>query len=245
MFKQTIRSIASNLRSSYNLELSFRAATVAPGGASRYGQETRRTGGARSMKLPALPDSPRYRGLYVFDFGAWTAAGYTAEEIAVLLESDAYRGGKVYKIVRATPDGRMELRGVPANRFQVESGMFFNRGELPDAQADFEELQRLAQTHGVPCRAFVQLVDRGQRPGVAQYVTALIYPAEYEDEIARWLLDTGYAGGEVVEGGISHVSNYYGATKTILAREQLWCQPAVASRSADEVLRSVRVAVQR
>ncbi len=197
------------------------------------------------MKLPSVADPQRYPGLYVYDFGSWTVVGYTAEEIAVLLESESYRDGKVYQIVRASPDGNMELRGVSNTRFQLESGMFFNRDDLEAARADFTELQRLGQSLGAPCRAFVHLADRGGHMDRARYVTALIYPAEYEDEMARWLNEAGYAGGDTVEGGSSHVSDYQATEKTILEREQLWSRPAIPSRCADEVLSSVRQAVQR
>ncbi len=197
------------------------------------------------MKLPPLNQPERYRGLYAFDFGAWTAVGYTAEEIAVLLESEQYRSGKVYRIVRATPDGHMELRGVATQRWHVESGVFFHRSDLPAAEADFAALEQLAAKQRAPCRAFVQLADRGPQAGPTRYVTALIYPAEYEDEMARWLLDANYQGGDTAEGGPSHVANYQADAKTILRRQQLWSQPAIPSRSSDEVLRSVRTAVQR
>ena len=197
------------------------------------------------MKLPTVAQPQRYRGLYVYDFGAWVALGYTAEEVAVLLESEAHRDGKVYKIVRATPDGTLELRGVAVERFQVESGMFFNRYELAPARVDFAELRRLAEIQGAPCRAFVHLADRGSAEGTFRYVTALIYPAESEDEMAAWLSAAGYAGGDLAEGGPSHVADFYAATKTILDRQQLWSQPAIPSRSMDEVLRTIRLAVQR
>ncbi len=197
------------------------------------------------MKLPVLGQPQRYRGLYVFDFGEWTAVGYTAEEIAILLESEAYRAGKVYKIVRARPDGYMELRGISAERFQLESGMFFNRNDLDAARADFEGLRRLGQTQPPPCRAFIHLADRGVHPGVFRYVTALVYPAEYDDEVGQWLAEAGYQGGDVAEGGISHVTNYYDQAKVILEREQLCGQSAIPSRSAAEVFSSVRRAVQR
>jgi hypothetical protein len=197
------------------------------------------------MNLPTLDEPVRYRGLYVYDGGAWTAVGYTAEEVAILLESEEYRDGKIYKIVRASPDGQMELKGVAATRFQLESGMLFYRDDLEAARADFETLRDLGTQHGAPCRAFVHLADRGDVPDVPRYVTALIYPAEHEDEIARWLLDADYAGGDLAEGGPSHVSNYYADDSTILQRAQLWRQPAIPSRSAEEVFRTVRRAVQR
>jgi hypothetical protein len=197
------------------------------------------------MKLPQLQQAERYRGLYVFDFGEWAAVGYTADEIAALLESEAYRAGKVYKIVRATPDGQMELRGVSAARFQLESGMLFNREDRAAAEADFTSLVRLAEAQAVPCRAFVHLAERGPQAGSARYVVALIYPAEYEDEMAGWLDEVRFGGGDLAEAGPSHVSNYYATAKTILQRQQLWSQPAIPTRSADEVLATVRQAVQR
>lgn len=197
------------------------------------------------MKLPELDQPHRYRGLYLFDFGEWTAVGYTAEEVALLLEHEAYRHGKVYRIVRATPDGQMELKGVSPERFQVESGMFFNRNDLAAAREDFVILTRLAQERGAPCRAFVHLADRGPDAELYRYVTALIYPAEYDDDMASWLLAAEYAGGDLAEGGISHVSNYHAEPKIILERQQLWSQPAIPSRSPEQVLSSVRQAVQR
>lgn len=197
------------------------------------------------MNLPQLHEPQRYRGLYVFDFGEWAAVGYTAEEIAVLLESEAYRDGKVYRIVRAAPDGGLELRGVSGRRLSVESGMFFNRNELAAARGDFDALAATAERTPPPCRAFLHLADRGQHEGVAPFVTALIYPAEFEDDMASWLLAADCQAGDTAEAGISHVTDYYGQEAAVLDRRQLWGEHSTASRSADEVLRSVRCAVQR
>ncbi len=198
------------------------------------------------MKLPRLDQPQRYGGLYIFDFGEWTAVGYTAEEIATLLESEQYRGGKIYKIVRASPNGDFELRGVSPQRFQLESGLFFSRDSLEAARTDYDELFRLGED-GAPCRAYIQLVDRGAEAGAqpGRYATALVYPAEYEEEIARWLSEAGYAGGDTAEGGVSHVTNYYEQPKTNLERQQLWSRPAIPSRSREDVFANVRVAVQR
>jgi hypothetical protein len=146
--------------------------------------------------------------------------------------------------VRATPDGHMELRGVAPERFQLESGMFFPRADLPAARADFAELLRLG-AENTPCRAFVQLADRGAAAEAERYVTALIYPAEYEDDIAHWLLDAGYRGGDRAEGGASHVTNYYHEANTLLERQQLWSRVAIPSRSREEVYANVHLSVQR
>ena len=73
------------------------------------------------MKLPELQNPEKYAGLYVFDFGGdQVAVGYTADEVAVLLESEKYQEGKVYRIHRALPDGTFELAGVSRRRFEAE-----------------------------------------------------------------------------------------------------------------------------
>jgi hypothetical protein len=197
------------------------------------------------MILPHVKDPQRLRGLYVFDFGEWAAIGYTADEIAVLLEHERYRDGKVYKIHRASPDGHMELRGVSGARFRAESAMFFYRNELELARTDYEQLGSAAEEHPGPCRAFMHLVDRSAAVGPYRFATALIFPAEFEDEIGEWLNKIGFYGGDMAEGGISHASNYYEEQPTILDRQQLWSQTAIPSRSPEEVLATVRQAVQR
>ena len=72
-----------------------------------------------AMRLPKVQNSEKYAGLYVFDFGGHTGVGFTAQEVAELLESEKYRDCKVYKIHRAYPDGRLELKGVRAEIFQL------------------------------------------------------------------------------------------------------------------------------
>jgi hypothetical protein len=197
------------------------------------------------MILPHVDNPHRFRGLYVYDFGEWTAVGYTAEEIAILLEHERYRDGKVYKIHRAFPNGQMELRGISPQRFKLESGMFFYHSELEPAQTDFEALRAAAENTPPPCRAILHLVERSIETGPCRYLTALVFPAEYESEIGDWLTAVAFHGGDIAEGGVSHVTNYYGEQKTTLDRQQLWNRPAIPSRSANEVLATVRQAVQR
>lgn len=198
------------------------------------------------MKLPRLDEPQHYQGLYIFDFGEWTAVGYTAEEIAVLLDSECYREGKVYRIHRAWPDGRIELRGVSPERFHLESGLLFHRRDAEAARADHDNLARLAQTTPPPCRAYVQLAEfPSDEEQANRYATALIYPAEFDEDIAAWLLEGAYAGGDFVEGGISQVTDFYQLDKRILERTQLWSANSGQSRSAETILSSVRQAVQR
>ena len=203
------------------------------------------------MKLPLVDQPHRYAGLFVFDFGEWAALGYTAEEVSMLLESEQYRDGKAYRIVRAAPDGTMELRGISAARFHAESGLFHWRATEAAARDDFGELLALADEDAPPCRMNVQLAaapfvksagDRGPTPG---WVTALIYPAEFDEDVGRWLLRHDYRGGDWVEGGTSAVTRYREWQTTVLDRRQLWNHQTAASRSAEEVYQSVRRAVQR
>ena len=74
------------------------------------------------MNLPELEKPEKYVGLYIFDFGDHAGVGFTAEEIAELLESEKYKDGKVYKIHKAYPDGRLEIKGVTRETFQLEAG---------------------------------------------------------------------------------------------------------------------------
>ncbi len=196
------------------------------------------------MKLPAVDNPPRYQGLYLFDFGEWTSLGYTADEIAVLLEDPQYAEGRVYKVHAASPDGQFSLRGVSRERFSQESGMMFYRAERADAERDMADLEALAEENLPPARAFAHLADRGEAAGPARYVLGLIYPAEHDDEFGRWLLDADYQGGDFVEGGPSVVSNYYDDQPRVLRRAQLWSRHG-EPRSAEMIRATVRQAAQR
>jgi len=193
------------------------------------------------MKLPKLQKPDKYVGLYIFDFGDHVGVGFTAEEVAELLESEKYRDGKVYKIHKAYPDGRLELKGVPAHTFQLEAGMFFYSGELESANKDFRQLVKLAVQNVPPCRAKVHLAKYSDD----KFVVALIYPAEYDDEVSSWLLDGEYKTAGVAEGGIEVVQSYYDYKPQILERHQLFGKSAFESRTGQELLASVKLAIQR
>src|SRR4030042_1458063 len=149
------------------------------------------------MKLAELKNSEKYVGLYVFDFGDHCGFGFAAEEVAELFESEKYKNCKAYKIHRAYPDGRLELKGVRAEIFQLEGGMFFYSGDLKQAKRDFKALVNLAVKTAPPCRAKVHLAEYNDN----KFVTALIYPAEYDDEINAWLLGGDYKTTGAAEGG--------------------------------------------
>ena len=193
------------------------------------------------MKLPELQKPEKYVGLYIFDFGDHTGVGFTAEEIAELLESEKYKQGKVYKIHRAYPDGTLELKGVPAQTFRLEAGMFFYSSTLESARGDFKKLVSLAIKTKPPCRAKIHLAKYDDD----KFVVVLIYPAEYDDEISSWLLDGEYKTAGAVEGGTAAVQRYYDAKPKIIDRHQLFGRSELISRTGEELLASLKLAVQR
>ncbi len=177
----------------------------------------------------------------MFDFGDHAGVGFTAEEVAELLESERYKDAKVYKIYRAYPDGRLELKGVPAQRFQMEAGMFFYAPDVATARDDFKRLTALAVGTAPPCRAKVHLIQYED----GRCAVGLIYPAEYDDEISRWLSAGTYRTAGEVEGGVGAVEKYYGEQPKVLDRHQLFGAGEVASRTGQELLACIGMAVQR
>ena len=193
------------------------------------------------MKLPKLQNSQKYVGLYVMDFGEHTGVGFTAQEVSELLESEKYRNCKVYKIHRAYPDRRLELKGVPSQTFRLEAGMFFYSQNVETAQEDYKSLVKLGVENRPPCRAKVHLAKTSED----QHCVALIYPAEYDDEICRWLLDGKYKTAGAAEGGVEAVQRYYDARVDILKRHQLFGEDSIESRSGQDLLTHLKKAVQR
>jgi len=193
------------------------------------------------MKLPKLQKPDKYVGLYVFDFGEHTGVGFTAQEVAELLESEKYKTGKVYKIHKAYPDGTLELKGLRAETFQLEAGLFFYASALETTRRDFKGLVNLAVRTSPPCRAKLHLAKYNDN----KFVTALIYPAEYDDEISSWLLDGEYKTTAAAEAGSGAVQRYYDAKPEILYRHQLFGQSELISRTGEELLACLKLAVQR
>jgi len=193
------------------------------------------------MKLTELEKPEKYVGLYIFDFGDHAGVGFTAEEVAELLESEKYRDGKVYRIHKAYPDGRLELKGVPNETFELEAGMFFYSSDIETARRNFNELVRLAVKSSPPCRAKVHLAKTGDKT----FVVALVYPAEYDGEFSFWLLDGEYRTEGAAEGGVEAVQRYYDRKPEILDRHQLFGKSETISRTGQELYASLKLAVQR
>lgn len=193
------------------------------------------------MQLPK-PDNPgKYVGLYVVDFGDQCALGYTAEEVSILLESERFADAKVFKIHHAKPNGQLELRGLSRQRFHQESGMFFHCLDEQSSKADFQKLLSWSHENPSPCRAKLQraLDNKGH------LLIALIYPAQYEEEISQWLQESGFQGHGPVDAGPSQVQRYYDHPFEILQREQLWPKQSLETRSREELLARVGVQIQR
>jgi hypothetical protein len=193
------------------------------------------------MKLPKLKKPLKYAGLYVFDFGDHAGVGFTAGEVAELFESEKYADCKAYKIIRASPDGTLELKGVPAQTFQLESGLFFHSTVEDEASGDFERLLALAGRTHPPCRTKAVLA----RYGSGVFATAVIYPAEYDEEVGKWLQEGQYRTKGQAEGGTGAVQRHYDLELTILRREQFFADERIESRKGKELLSATKMAVQR
>ena len=193
------------------------------------------------MKLPDIKEADRYVGLYVVDFGDHSAVGFTAEEVAELLDSEANRDVRIYKIYNATPDGRMELKGVTREVFGLEAGMFFYSRDEQAGWADYARLCDLAQTTPPPARTKAHFASDNN----GGFVTAMIYPAEYDQEFSRWLLDGRYRTEGAVEAGPNAVQRYYDAAWQILDQRQLWAQKGLDLLQGQALQDAARKAVVR
>lgn len=193
------------------------------------------------MKLPKLNNPQNYTGLYIVDFGESCSVGFTAQEVAELLESERYNQCKVYKIYKASPDGTMELKGVRNETFQLEAGMFFYSDNKDSAKNDFKSLINIAVTCQPPCRAKVNLAEYTNN----KYCTAIIYPSEYNDEISSWLLEEDYKTSGSAEAGIEATERFYNDSPQILETHQLFGRDCIESRTGDELLLFLKQAVQR
>ncbi|OQA02808.1 MAG: hypothetical protein BWY69_00836 [Planctomycetes bacterium ADurb.Bin401] len=190
------------------------------------------------MKLPEMKNAEKYKGLYVVDFGDHSGVGFTAEEVAELLESEKFKDIKVYKIYRAYPDGKMELKGVPNSIFELEAGMFFYESDESTARGDYKKLVNSAVSTAPPTKAKVHLAkyDNGK------FVTAIIYPAEQNDEVSKWLLDIDYKTQGLVEGGIDAVKHYYSDEPEVLERHQLFSSSQIESLTGEQLLAATKMA---
>ena len=202
------------------------------------------------MKLPTLEHPDRYTGLYIVDFSPSTslrtgdtcAVGYTAGEVAMLLESETYANVKVYRIHGAKPDGTMELVGVPSQRFQLETGLFFYSRDSETARREYDEIRRQADGK-LPCRAQLLLGEMGENSSLP-FVAGLAYPAEYDEDISRWMLDNEVTFGEYADGGTGRLESIR-RDAHLIDSAQLRAVKSRQSRTRQEVFAGVGEAIQR
>ena len=119
--------------------------------------------------------------------------------------------------------------------------MFFYATDEDTARDDFRRLTDLAIRQAPPCRAKVHLARYSEE----RFVVALIYPAEYDGEASRWLLEGHYRTVGEAQGGTSAVEGYYVDTPTVLETHQLFGVNESIHRSGEELLACVGMAVQR
>jgi hypothetical protein len=193
------------------------------------------------MNIPQIENASKYTGLYVVDFGETTSVGFTANEVAELLESEKFSDIKVYKIHGAYPDGKMELKGVPSGIFQLEMGMFFYAGVEKTSEKEYSNLLALAEATLPPCRAKVELAKVNDD----LFTTAIIYPAEYNDEVSSWLIDIDYKTSGAAAGGIDAVTSYNEQKTETIQSCQLHAADAYKSKTGEELLSSMKIAIQR
>ena len=113
--------------------------------------------------------------------------------------------------------------------------------DVCSSDLDYKKLVNIAVAAAPPGRAKVHLAKYADD----KFVTALIYPAEYNEEFSDWLSKAGYKTPGPAEGGIEAVKRYYDADVRILQRHQLFSEPAVTNRSGSELVAATKQAVQR
>ena len=193
------------------------------------------------MKLPQIKNADKYVDLYVVDFGDHSGTGFTADEVAELLESEKFKDVKVYRIYKAYPDGKMELKGVPSEIFQLETGMFFYEFDETAAQADYKQLISSAVKTAPPAKAKVHLAKYSDD----KFAVAMIFAAELNDQFSRWLLDIDYKTAGPAEGGIEAVKRYYTDGPEILERHQLFNQEQIENLTGARLLAATKMAFVR
>jgi hypothetical protein len=195
------------------------------------------------MKLPPLHEPNRYVGLYVYDFGDHASVGYTAEEIEILLTSDAHRGGKAYRIYRIDDRGQVELQGVSAGQLCGEDILVFACRDKNRAADEFSALSKLAGRQPPPCSARLELVDLPDLD--PPHAVCLRFPRYAAEQISRWLTNAKFGGGDVVLGGQETLTAYREAGPAPIAAYVVQGDKSHQPRTRDEVFAAIHETLQR
>lgn len=192
-----------------------------------------------NIKIETTDAPEKYTGLYVVDFGDYSSIGFTGEQVEALLESEKDSDMKIYKIYNAYPDGTFELRGMPKEVFNLESGLFFYGKSLEQSRQDYRRLLELVQgAESFPVRARLEL----SRIEEDCCLMALIYPAEADGDVSRWLLEKDYTTSGAAEGGIGKVEKYYASKPQVIESEQILS--GKQTRETEKLFSSVKYAAQ-
>ena len=119
--------------------------------------------------------------------------------------------------------------------------MFFHCLTEDTARADFDLLAKFGTEQNPPCNVKLQLTCDSE----GQYIIAMIYPAEYENEIGRWMIASDYRGKGPVDAGISQVEVFYASGYTAVESVQLAPVYPIPARSLEELLNTTACEIQR
>jgi hypothetical protein len=145
----------------------------------------------------------------------------------------------------------MELKGVLNEIFELEAGMFFYETDEAAAGGDYKKLIDSAVKTAPPAKAKVHLAKYSSDFAKAstdrdeKFAVAIIFPAEYNDQFSRWLLDIDYKTKGAAEGGIEAVKRYYADEPEILEKHQLFNQQQIEPLTGVELLAATKMAVVR
>ena len=195
------------------------------------------------MRIPHVQHAERFVGLFVFDFGTHVSVGYTAAEIAILKATEAHASGTALEIYRVTEAGGFELRGLTDERLHAREAICFLRAEALHARRDYAALHDAARNRPIACRAELALATvQSFKP---PHATALIYPVAAAPAVSGWLADVGLDGGDTVIAGADVYRSFLADGEVQFPSEVLPSQLDYSDRSAEQVMRTVDLPVQR
>jgi hypothetical protein len=119
--------------------------------------------------------------------------------------------------------------------------MFFYESDETIARGDYKKLISSAVKTAPPAKAKVHLA----RYSDDKFAVAMIYPAEYNEQFSRWLLDIDYKTTGPAEGGIEAVKRYYTDGPEILEKHQLFSQEQIESLTGAQLLAATKMAFVR
>jgi hypothetical protein len=193
--------------------------------------------------IPPLAHPQRYTGLYVIRFAHGTVAGYVAEEVAMLLRASEHADATAYRIHRVDERGCLELIGVRLDDLTGESVMLLTRSDPALAADDFATLRQIARDTPPPCAVRLEHLDLPQP--YAAHAVGLIYPQHASTMLGRWLVRSGFAGGDQVYGGLEAQAARAAALAKPVAVADLAIDPHRQPRTWEVVSAAIREPVQR